>query len=115
MIKVKDSCLHLINVTGPSFLNPGPGPQGVLKVEPIVQCKAKDEATFSQLATKEEEEEKEQEEKEKVVEVFDSEDNSEVFNRPQYLEAPTVDFSHLPSTQVSQTQGGSSILEAMGI
>ena len=32
-----------------------------------------------------------------VVEVPDSEDDFEVFNRPQSLEAPTGDFSHLPS------------------
>ena len=71
MIKAKDPHLQLINVAVPSFLNLGPGPQGVLKVEPILQCKVEDETTPSQLATKEEEEEKEEEEKEKVVEVLD--------------------------------------------
>ena len=76
VIKAKDLCLHLINVIVPVFLNPGPGPQGVLKVEPLLQYKVKDETTPSQLATKEEEEE----EKEEVVEVLDSEDDFEVFN-----------------------------------
>ena len=76
MIKAKDLCLHLINVIVPGFLNPGSGPQGVLKVEPLLQYKVEDEATLSQLATKEEEEE----EKEEVVEVLDSEDDFEVFN-----------------------------------
>ena len=90
----------------PSFLNPGLGPQGVLKVEPILQCKAEDEVTPSQPATKEEEEEeKEEEEKEKIVKV----DNFEVFNWPESLEVPASDFSHLPSAQVSQIQGDPSI------
>jgi len=64
----------------PSFLNPGIEPQGVLKVEPIFQCKAKDEATPSHPVVKEEEEE----DKGKVVEVLNSKDESkedfEVFN-----------------------------------
>ena len=77
VIKEKDPRLHLINVVVPSFLNPGLGPQGVLKAEPLLQYKAEGEAAPSQLATKEEEEEKEE-----VVEVLDSEDNFEVFNRP---------------------------------
>ena len=85
----------------PSFLNPSLGPQGVLKVEPILQCKAEDEVTPSQPATKEEEEE----EKEKIVKV----DNFEVFNWPESLEVPASDFSHLPSAQVSQIQGDPSI------
>ena len=36
VIRTKDPCLHLINVAVPGFLNPRPGPQGVLKVEPIL-------------------------------------------------------------------------------
>ena len=100
----------------PSFLNPSPRPQGVLKVEPILQCKAEDEATLSQPATREE---KEEEEKGKVVKMLNSEDESdddfEVFNQPESPEVPVGDFSHLPSAQVSQTQGYPSILEAMGI
>ena len=36
VIKAKDPHLHLINVIVPGFLNPGPGPQGVLKVEPFL-------------------------------------------------------------------------------
>ena len=50
-----------------------------------------------------------------MVEVLDSEDNFEVFNRPQSPEVLTSDFSHLLSTEVSQTQGNPSIPEAMGI
>ena len=47
MIKVKDLRLHLINVVVPFFLNLGLRPQGVLKVEPILQYKAKEKATLS--------------------------------------------------------------------
>ena len=44
----------------PGFLNPGPGPQDVLKVKPILQYKAEDEATPSQPTIEGEEEEKEE-------------------------------------------------------
>ena len=102
VIKAKDPCLQLINIAVPDFLNPGPWPQGVLKVEPILQCKAENKAKFSQPATREEEKEKEGEEKGKVVEVLDFEDESMgdfgVFNWPESLEVPAGDFSHLPST-----------------
>ena len=106
--KGKDPRLHLINVVVPSFLNPGSRPQRVLKVEPILQYKAKDEATPSQPTVKREEEEK-------VVEVLDSEDDFEVFNQPESPEASTSDFSHLPSAQVSQIQEDFSVPKAMGI
>ena len=59
---------------------PGPGPQGVLKVEPFLQYKAEDEATPLQPPTKEEEEEQEEEEIVEVVEVLNFKDNFEVFN-----------------------------------
>ena len=59
MIKAKDPRLHLINVVVLGFLNPGLGPQGVLKVKPLLQCKAENEVIPSQLATKGEEEEEE--------------------------------------------------------
>ena len=92
MIKAKEPHLHLINIVVPGFLNPGMGPKGVLKAEPLLQYKAKEKATPSQPATKKEEE---------VVEVLDSEDDFEVFNRSQSPEAPTSDFSHLPSAQAT--------------
>ena len=57
VIKAKDPRLHLINVAISGFLNPGLRPQGVLKVEPILQYKAKNETTPSQPAVKGEEEE----------------------------------------------------------
>ena len=96
------------------FLNPGPVPQDILKVDPILPYKAKDEATLSQPADKREEEEKEEEEK-KVVEVLDSEDNFEVFNRLKSPKAPISDFSHLPFAQFSQIQEDLLVPEAMGI
>ena len=108
VIRAKDPRLHLINVVVLSFLNPGSRPQGVLKVEPILQYKAEDEATPSQPTVKGEEEEK-------VVEVLDSEDDFEVFNQPESPEASTNDFSHLPSAQVSQIQEDFSVPKAMGI
>ena len=83
------------------FLDPGLGPQGVLKVKPLLPCKVKDEATPSQPTTKEEEEEEEDKEKEEVVEMSDSEEDFEVFNWPQSPEASIGDFSHLPIVEVS--------------
>ena len=111
-IKARDPRLHLINVPMPGFLNPGSRPQGVLKIESLLQCKAEDEATPFQPATREEEEEEKEEE---VVEVFDSKDEFEVFNQPQSPEVSTDDFSHLPSAEVSQIQEDSFFLEAIGI
>ena len=66
-IKARDLPLHLINIAVSSFLNPGPRPQGVLKVKPLLPCKAEDEVTPSQPTTREEEEEEEE-----VVEVPNS-------------------------------------------
>ena len=59
VIKAKDPRLQQTDIAVLGFLNPGPRPQGVLKVEPIFQYKAKDAATPSQPATKEEEEKEE--------------------------------------------------------
>ena len=36
VVKAKDPCLHLVNVVVPGFLNPGLGPQGLLKAEPLL-------------------------------------------------------------------------------
>ena len=60
-IKARDLPLHLINIAVSSFLNPGPRPQGVLKVKPLLPCKAEDEVTPSQPTTREDEEEEEEE------------------------------------------------------
>ena len=50
-----------------------------------------------------------------MVKILDSEDDFEVFNRPKSPEAPTGDFNHLPSAQVSQIQEDFFIPKAMGI
>ena len=47
VIKAKNPRLQLINVAILGFLNPGSGPQGVLKVEPILQFEVEDKATPS--------------------------------------------------------------------
>lgn len=95
VIRAKDKRLHLINVVIPGFLNQGPAPEGVQQIELPFRFTSEEEATPSQPTIKE---------KEEVVEVLDSEDNFEVFNRPQSLKAPAKDFSSLPPAQVSQTQ-----------
>ena len=104
MIKAKDPCLQLINVAVSSFLNPNLALEGVQQVEPLPPYMAEDEATPSQPTIKEEEE---------VVEVSDSKDKFEVFNKLQSPEAPTGDFSDLPLAQASHTQEALSIPNAM--
>lgn len=42
VVKAKDPRLPLINIAMPDFLILGPGPQGVLKVELLLQYKAED-------------------------------------------------------------------------
>lgn len=53
------------------------------------------------------------EEKVKVVEVFDSKEDFEVFNQIQSLEPLVVDFNHLPPTQVSSVQEAPSVPDTM--
>ena len=65
VIKAKDPCLQLINVIVPGFLNLGPGPQGLLKVEPILQCKAEDEMIPSQPTLERKKKKKKKKKKEK--------------------------------------------------
>lgn len=105
LIKAKDYCLHLTNVAVSGFLNPGPAPEGVQKVDLPLQYTA-EEATSSQLAIKEEEEEA-------IVEVSNSKDKFEVFNQPQSLEVPIGDLNHIPPAQVSHSQADSTILDTM--
>lgn len=92
MIKAKDKRLDLINVAVSSFLHPSPVPKGVQQIELPFRFTAEKEATPSQPTIKEEEE---------VVEISNSEDNFEVFNQPQSLEAPVGDLNHFPPAQVS--------------
>lgn len=53
---------------------------------------------------------------EEIVEVSDSEDKFEVFNRPESPKVPSGDFSNLPLAKVNHIQEeGSSIPKGMGI
>ena len=52
VIRAKDPRLHQINIAAPGFLNPGPVPQGILKVELILPYKAEDEATLHNQPSK---------------------------------------------------------------
>lgn len=75
------------------FLNLGPTPKGVQHIELPFHITAKEVSTPSQPVIKEEEE---------IVEVSDSEDDFEVFNRPQSPEALAEDFNSLPLAYVGQ-------------
>ena len=68
------------------------------------QCTAEEEATPSQPTL---------EETAKVVEVFNSEKDFEVFNQFQSSEPSIVDFNHLPFAQVSGVQEAPNIPNAM--
>mgnify|MGYP000940852843 CR=1 FL=1 len=54
-------------------------------------------------------------EEEGIVEVSDSKDDFEVFNRPSSPEIPSGDLNHPLPAQASQAQGDSPLLEDMGI
>ena len=74
------------------FLVTNPISEGVPKVDlPFLRI-AKEVATPSQPTIKEEE---------KVVDIFESKDDFEVFSYLQSSEVPAEDFSHPPSAQVS--------------
>ena len=91
-IKVKDPRLHQISIATLGFLTTDLVPKGVLEVTLPPQYTI-EEATPSHLAIKEEEEKVEEE----MVEVSNSKDDFEVFNRPQSPKVLTGDLGHLPS------------------
>ncbi|KAK9997119.1 hypothetical protein SO802_021805 [Lithocarpus litseifolius] len=105
-IKARDPRLHQISIAVPSFLVIDPILEGVPKVDLPFLRTAKEAATPSQPAIKEEEE---------VVDISESKDDFEVFNYLQSLEVPTEDPSHPLSAQASQIQEDFSILEEMVI
>ena len=91
-IKARDSRLQQISVAAPGFLLSGPVPEGTLTTEPILEgipkvvsplSQTTGVATSSHLASIE---------KEEVVEVPDSEDEFEVFNRAWSPETSTFDL-----------------------
>ena len=129
VIKARDPRLHRISVTAPGFLTAGPIPEGTLTTDPIpegtlttdpilesipkvappLQRFVEEEATSSQPLIKGEG---------VIVEVSDfegSEDEFEVFNQFLPPEILLGDPDHPLPVQTSQTQGGSPLLEDMGI
>ena len=105
-IKVRDPRLHQISVAAPSFLLTNPISEAIPYIALPFQRASEEEATPSQSMIKEEE---------KVVEVFYSKDDFEVFNQPLSLEVLTCDFGHLLPAQASHSQEDPSTLETMGI
>ena len=120
IIKAKDPCLHRISIVAPVFLISNPIPKGTLTTNlipegipkvalpPLYTAKG---ATSSHPAIRKEEEQKEEE----VVEVSDSEDEFEVFNRSLSLEASTGDLGHSSPTQSNQNRRVIPIPDNMGI
>ena len=106
VIKAKDLCLHQISVIVPGFLIADPNPKGIPKIALPSERAIKEEATSSQLLTKEEE---------GIIEVFDSKDDFEVFNQLLSPETPSSDLSHPPPEHASQAQGDSPLPEDIGI
>ncbi|KAK9983446.1 hypothetical protein SO802_032971 [Lithocarpus litseifolius] len=101
VIKARDPRLHRISVAAPGFLLSDPVLEGTLTTEPILEGIPKvaplpqyttGEATSSHPTIIKGEEEKEEE----VVEVSDSKDEFEVFNRPLSPESSTGNLE-LPS------------------
>ena len=90
--------MHQISVAALGFLITDPIPEGVLEVTLPPQYTT-EEATPSHPTIKEEKEKVEEE----MVEVSNSEDDFEIFNRPQSPKVLTGDLNHLPSAEVSQT------------
>ena len=95
VIKAKDPRLHQISIVVPGFLLTDPITKGIPKIALPPQRAVKEEATSSQLSTKEEE---------GIVEVFDSEDDFKVFNQPSSPETPSGDLDHCLLAQASQAQ-----------
>ena len=86
VIKARDPRLHWISVAASGFLISGPIPEGVLTTNPIPKGIPRVEASSSGPIVKENEEEEEEEEEEgEIVEVFDSEDNFDVFKQSESL------------------------------
>ena len=103
---MRDPRLHQISIAAPSFLLTNPISEAIPYIALPFQRASEEEATPSQSMIKEEE---------KVVEVFYSKDDFEVFNQPLSLEVLTCDFGHLLPAQASHSQEDPSTLETMGI
>ena len=108
MHRISDAALGFL-ITGPVLegtLTTEPIPEGIPKVALPFQRAAEEEATPSQPMI---------EEGEEVVEVSDSEDDFEVFNRPLSPEVSTSDLSHSSPAQSSHHRGLTPIPNDIGI
>ena len=100
VIKANDPCLHHISVANEGFvvLEGVPIPEGTPFTHALFMGILSIGASPSQPIVKEEEEEKEEEEKEKkleeIVDLSDSQDEFEVFNRPLSPESTSADLDH---------------------
>ena len=114
VIKANDPLLHHISVAFEGFVVPKgvPIPEGTPFTQPLFVGIPSIGASLSQPIVKEEEEEKEEEEKEKepeeIVDLLDSQDEFEVFNRPLSPENISADLDH-------QQEVGIIPLDEMGI
>ena len=116
VIRAKDPRFHRIRVAYEGFVVPEgvPIPEGTSLAQPLFLGIPSVEASPSQPIVKEEEEEEEKEEevKEKepgeIVDLSDSQDEFEVFNRPLSLENTSADLIH-------QQKVGIVALDEMGI
>ena len=100
VMKANDPCLHHISVANEGFvvLEGVPIPEGTPFTHALFMGILSIGASPSQPIVKEEEEEKEEEEKEKkleeIVDLSDSQDEFEVFNRPLSPESTSADLDH---------------------
>ena len=103
VIKAKDPCLHCISVAYEGFVVPEgiSIPEGTPFTQPLFVGIPSVEASLSRPIDKEEEEEKEKEkESEEIVDLSDSQDEFEVFNRPLSPESTSADLIHQPKQEL---------------
>ena len=120
VIKAKDLHLHQISIVAPGFLIFGPILEGTLVTNPIPEGIPKEalplqhtieKGTSSHPTITKEEEEKEEE----IVEVFDSEDEFDVFNQPLSPEVSSGNLGFSSPAQFSHYQEAANTLDEMGI
>ena len=120
VIKAKDPHLHQISIAAPGFLIFGPILEGTLVTNPIPEGIPKEalppqhtieKGTSSHPNITKEEEEKEEE----IVEVFDSEDEFDIFNQPLSPEVSSGNLGFSSPAQFSHYQEAANTLDEMGI
>ena len=120
VIKVNDPRLHWISVAAPGFLISclilegtlvtNPIPEGIPKIALPPQYTAEEAISSHPTITKEEEEKEEE-----IVEVFDSEDEFDVFNQPLSPEVSSGNLGFSSPAQFSHYQEAANTLDEMGI